>query len=135
MTIREYYKEKLKDVNVPAPSSGDVPGNSGQVHSETIVGVAVIIAVCLVLIFIFKKFHLIKKINQERENMNKKQKNVLIFLVPGIIFVVALGIASLVGNDYTTTTTPDAANWVRTWPVWAIALTVVVIFEYRMLKD
>ena len=68
MTIREYYKEKLKDVNVPAPSSGDVPGNSGQVHSETIVGVAVIIAVCLVLIFIFKKFHLIKKINQEELN-------------------------------------------------------------------
>ena len=60
--------------------------------------------------------------------MNKKQKIALMILIPIVIFVGALGIASTI-----VTNRPFRLS--ETWSVWFVASALIVLVENYLLKD
>ena len=66
--------------------------------------------------------------------MNRTQKKIITVMVPVMILVTALGIASAVGYQYNYKSAP-AFNWGQTWWVWLLALALITWFGYKMSKD
>jgi len=61
--------------------------------------------------------------------MNKIQRYILIVMVPAIVVIAALGIASSMsypGRPF---------EWGETGAVWVIALVIITIFEYFMFRE